>query len=481
MPIIRVRGEDGKFYPVPSTVGPAGKDGSPGKDGAPGADGGYYKPSVSESGDLTWTASKAGMPAVSGANIKGPKGNDGLDGSDGADGKSAYQSAQDGGYTGTEEEFNAALGGMKNAPFLPLSGGTMTGPLNVQAPTEATNPATKGYVDGKAGGKRVARFTVGTSTAGWTSADCDYLCDGTDDQVEINAAIQDLPDNGGEVVILDGTYNITDTIAMNKDNVKLSGNGAATVLKRMWDSIPIEGVISINATNGGCCIKNLQVHGNRSVYQRGSNISIQIRKGNNNIIAHNICIESASSCIDSDVNNNIIIGNLCSNSNSGIYYSGDEGIIIGNLCGNSNSGISISGDKHTVIGNYCFNNELTGIAIGVSSNNTITGNCIFNNLYAGISLHITSNSTISCNICIDNNTGISIGESSTSRNKNNTITGNTFIRGTGQKSDYMPHHYTIDLKGTENNYNLISNNNIMGKNYVSDGGTGNEFINNKYQ
>ena len=128
MPIIRIRGEDGKFHPVPSTVGPPGKDGSPGATGAPGADGGYYKPSVSESGDLTWTASKSDMPAVSGANIKGPQGNAG---SDGADGKTAYQAAKEGGYSGTEAEFNAAIGGMKNAPFLPLSGGTMNGNLHL--------------------------------------------------------------------------------------------------------------------------------------------------------------------------------------------------------------------------------------------------------------------------------------------------------------------------------------------------------------
>ena len=44
--------------------------------------------------------------------------------------------------------------------------------------------------------KRTARFVVGTSTAGWTAADCDYLCDGTADQTEINAAITALPCNG---------------------------------------------------------------------------------------------------------------------------------------------------------------------------------------------------------------------------------------------------------------------------------------------
>ena len=28
-------------------------------------------------------------------------------------------------------------------------------------------------------GKRTARFSIGTSTNGWTANDCDYLCDGT--------------------------------------------------------------------------------------------------------------------------------------------------------------------------------------------------------------------------------------------------------------------------------------------------------------
>lgn len=51
--------------------------------GGGGEDGGYYTPSVDNSGNLTWTASKTGMPAVQGANIKGPAGNDGNDGAPG--------------------------------------------------------------------------------------------------------------------------------------------------------------------------------------------------------------------------------------------------------------------------------------------------------------------------------------------------------------------------------------------------------------
>lgn len=50
-------------------------------------------------------------------------------GMDGADGKSAYQAAVEKGYTGTEEEFNTALAGMQDGPFLPQKGGEIEGVL----------------------------------------------------------------------------------------------------------------------------------------------------------------------------------------------------------------------------------------------------------------------------------------------------------------------------------------------------------------
>ena len=65
--------------------------------GSIGGSGGYYTPSVDDEGNLTWAASKTDMPAVDGANIKGPQG------------KSAYQYAQEGGYTKTESDFSAKL------------------------------------------------------------------------------------------------------------------------------------------------------------------------------------------------------------------------------------------------------------------------------------------------------------------------------------------------------------------------------------
>ena len=67
--------------PAPAVSGPAGEDG------------GYYRPAVSESGELTWTASKAGMPAVAGTNIMGPQGPKGDTGETGPQGPAGADGA----------------------------------------------------------------------------------------------------------------------------------------------------------------------------------------------------------------------------------------------------------------------------------------------------------------------------------------------------------------------------------------------------
>lgn len=91
----------------------------------------------------------------------------GQPGKDGAPGKSAYQAAKEKGYTGTEEEFNTALAGMQSAPFLPLAGGIMQGPLSLSGnPTEGNHAANKQYVDEHAGSRVILGSYVGTGKSG---------------------------------------------------------------------------------------------------------------------------------------------------------------------------------------------------------------------------------------------------------------------------------------------------------------------------
>lgn len=90
------------------------------------------------------------------------------------------------------------------------------------------------YIGGS-GGKNYATVVVGTSTAGYTADQVDFLCDGTDDQVEINAAIQSLPASNssyGVVLLLGGTYFTSDTITLNKSWMTFIGQGEITNIRK---------------------------------------------------------------------------------------------------------------------------------------------------------------------------------------------------------------------------------------------------------
>jgi len=76
---------------------------------------------------------------------------------------------------------------------------------------------------------RTATFIVAASDSEH-KFEADYHCNGTDDQVEIQAAIDALPATGGEVFLLEGTYYITASTVM-PSNSSLIGSGAGTVLK----------------------------------------------------------------------------------------------------------------------------------------------------------------------------------------------------------------------------------------------------------
>lgn len=151
---------------------PSGGGGGSGTDGE---DGGYYIPSVDTSGNLNWTASKAGTGSVPSVNIKGPQGPKGDTGAQGPKGdtgaigpqgekgeqgpqgpagpqgekgekgdtgatgpqgpqgiqgeagESAYTAASKGGYTGTETQFNSDLAkiGNKADKTVPAAAGNL--------------------------------------------------------------------------------------------------------------------------------------------------------------------------------------------------------------------------------------------------------------------------------------------------------------------------------------------------------------------
>ena len=202
--------------------------------------GGYYVPAVDVGGNLSWTASKADMPAVAGANIKGPQG------------KSAYQYAVDGGYTGTEAEFAAKLAAEKFANPNPLtftgavtgsydgsealtveipsggSGGSewqtiLTGETTVEAVTTVIIPMTASDFDEYRAVIVVGKNTDGTTTNNITNIWIDgYLC-----------AYYMLGINYGNYV---GTFSISVEPIPETSLLESNGNYASCAKKSTVDS-----------------------------------------------------------------------------------------------------------------------------------------------------------------------------------------------------------------------------------------------------
>lgn len=305
-------------------------------------------------------------------------------------------------------------------------------------------------------GKRTARFSIGTSTNGWTANDCDYLCDGTDDQVEINAAIQALPSGGGEIVILDGTYNISATINISIDNVTLNGNGSNTVLVRCFNNSDFNiGVISVTSTNGNCIISNLRINGS-SNYVSYYNSGIVINSNNvsvSNIYIYDVYRNSINIGIDINGNNNEIKN--CYINYSTLYYGisieGNDNKISNNTLISVAYGIRVQGDGSIVSNNFCENNSYCGISSSSVNKLLIVGNVIID----------AGNYGITCSRCLQS-----------------ILSNNCIIKGTGNSSDYTSSQYSIYLNYCTSN--LISSNLILGKNGIDNNGSGNTWVNNKY-
>lgn len=87
------------------------------------------------------------------------------------------------------------------------------------------------YIGGS-GGKKYATVVVGTSTAGYTADQVDFLCDGVNDEIEIQAAIDSLASIGGCIKFTSGQFNLdSGPVTITDIPVSIVGEGfGVTVL-----------------------------------------------------------------------------------------------------------------------------------------------------------------------------------------------------------------------------------------------------------
>ena len=260
---------------------------------------------------------------------------------------------------------------------------------------------------GEAGGGRRTATKIVAANDSLDKTMADYVCDGTADQEEINAAINALPTFGGRVLLLEGTYNISSPITILKNNVTLEGQGAGTKLFLV---------------NGANC--NVIQVGNGSIALEGiriANLRIDGNKANQTKTVYGILFYGASGyLITKSIIENCIVEN-CYDCGIFLYYSNNNTITGNQANSNSSNGIRLDlSNNNTITGNQVDSNEEEGMSFNSSHNNTVTGNQVNSNGLDGISFEYSNNNTITGNQANSNtNPGIYLNSS-----HNNTVIGN---------------------------------------------------------
>ena len=178
---------------------PSGGGGGSGTDGE---DGGYYIPSVDTSGNLNWTASKAGMGSVPSVNIKGPQGPKGDTGAQGPKGDTGAIGPQ--GEKG-EQGPQGPAGPQGEKGEKGDTGATgPQGPQGIQGEAGATGPQGPQGIQGEAG---ESAYTA-ASKGGYTGTETQF----NSDLAKIrNKADKTVPAAAGNLAALDAAGNLSDS------------------------------------------------------------------------------------------------------------------------------------------------------------------------------------------------------------------------------------------------------------------------------
>ncbi|MBI3946161.1 MAG: right-handed parallel beta-helix repeat-containing protein [Armatimonadetes bacterium] len=128
------------------------------------------------------------------------------------------------------------------------------------------------------GGAAGATFVVAASDSRQKGR-ADYVCDGTGDQEQIQAAIDALPPAGGSVLLLEGTYDIRRVagtlggITIWKSNVCLKGCGPATRLVLARDQL-VNVIRVLGDGVGNIVIRDLHIDANRDQNPQDKSIKL---------------------------------------------------------------------------------------------------------------------------------------------------------------------------------------------------------------
>lgn len=117
-------------------------------------------------------------------------------------------------------------------------------------------------------------FIAASDSSAKDKAVADYVCDGTNDGVQINAALAALPATGGTVVLSDGTFvkSVTN-ITIPIDNVCIRGQGRSTIVK-LANSVNASAQVFYASGKDSIEILDMIIDGNEANNTSGSQYGI---------------------------------------------------------------------------------------------------------------------------------------------------------------------------------------------------------------
>lgn len=295
-----------------------------------------------------------------------------------------------------------------NGDFISVGANTLNTELtNIKNAIGAIPPASD---------KKSARFVIGNTGAGWTTSDCDYLCDGANDEVEIQAAINALPTTGGEIILLDGNYSIAANIQVDRVRTHIRGNGNGTILIKAFSSYGEAGAMFAVRTVD-IVISNIGFYGNG-----GQNPALWAVSATH-LSIYNCNFDNFKYGLYCDTSNYTKVESChFANVGIGIRLTGSDYCIINNnsACNATDLAEVFNSNSNTIIGNTIYEPSVGITLYNSSSHNVVSGNTIAYADSKAISVESTCNS-ISGNTTRLNTTGIdvSVGHNSISGNVSN--------------------------------------------------------------
>ena len=304
----------------------------------------------------------------------------------------------------------------------------------------------------------------------------DYVADGSNDEVTIQAAIDEAYNggDGGTVTLLSGTFNIDDQIHLATSS-RLIGQGSSTVLylvnsatlgnfeamllahtapytyvghlhlegNQANNSSPNDGIEFTNTSSStieGVIVNDFGFYGfilnnssnntlTANVATNNDNRGFILNNSNNNTLTANTAVNNIDGFSFNSSSNNTLTGNTASHNSSGAGFNDLGGSVnntlSANIAINNVDGFRV-GNNDTLTANTATDNTNYGFNLNSRANNTLTGNTATNNS-EGFRLSSSNHNTLTANTARDNNErGFLLNSSN-----NNTLTGNR-AEGNGQ-------------------------------------------------